>query len=666
MKNLRKIGKSFRYTALFVVIINILFIGGVWTYSTYNYFNNESKKIKQDYTTNEKMRVKAEIEKVMESIEYHKSDTEKILNQTIKERTYEAHNIALVIYEKNKANKTNEEIKQLIKETLEVIRFNRGRGYYFGGSLDKTELLFTSNPNSNYAGNTVLNYKSPDGKYIFKEMVDLINKNKEGFYEYMWTREDSDRYDHKKKSFLKLFKPLNIWIGTGAYFEDVEKDVKKEILHEITHRSAVDGKYIFVLDFSGNLLATESVRGKKYIGENFWDLRNSKGIKMVQEFKKISELPQGGFFNYSWMKPDESDKEIPKMTFVKSVNDWEWIVGTGVYLEDIDKKITENEKKLMDQMKEILIEILFFLFFMGSMVFFAEFYVMKKLKKFMDDSEAIYETLINLSLDGIYLGNENGEIEDCNTSAYKMLGYTKEELENLSLYDFQEKEFNNLVSPNNIITGDFYEKRVFKKKNGNSIFVELNSKYINFNKKKIWIAFVRDVTERKKMEDKLVKLSITDGLTGLSNRRHLLNQLELKLKEVDINKPLCISMIDIDHFKRVNDTLGHTAGDKVLKGFARILNKNLRKRDFVGRYGGEEFLIVFPNTSLEEAQKIMEKIRLKIYNSPWKYPELKVSFSGGLLETKGLKDISLENMIIRVDELLYKAKEEGRNRVEID
>jgi diguanylate cyclase (GGDEF)-like protein/PAS domain S-box-containing protein len=664
MKNLKKIGKSFRYTILFIVTINIMFIGGVWIYSTYNYFNKESEKIKQDYTIKEKTRVKDAINKVIQSIEYHKSETEKILDRSIKERTYEAHDMAAVIYEKNKGNKTNEEIEKLIKETLEVIRFNDGRGYYFGGNIEKGKLLFTSNPN--YVGEMVLDYRGPNGKYIFREMVDLVKKKGEGFYEYLWAKPENTGYDHRKKSFLKLFKPLNLWIGTGAYFEDVEKDIKENILNEITHRNPANGKYIFVLDFSGNLLATENMDEKKAIGENLWELKNSNNVKIIQELKKISAKPEGGFLNYNWIKPGKGSKEISKMTFVRAINDWEWMVGTGVYLDDIARTISINKENLKNQMEGILIEISFFIFLMGGIIFLSEFYVMRKIKRFIDESETVYETLINLSLDGIYLGNEKGEIEDCNISAYKMLGYTREELGTLSLFDFKKNTSDDFATPENPVTGDSYEERIFKKKNGKFLFLELNSKYVKLNNKKMWIAFVRDITDRKIMEKKLMELSITDGLTQLNNRRYLLKQLELKLENANIKHPLCVSMIDIDHFKNVNDTLGHSAGDEVLKGFAEILTENLRKIDLIGRYGGEEFLIVLPDTSLEEAEKIMEKIRLHVYNSSWEYPELRVSFSGGILEINNPQNISLKNIVIEVDKLLYKAKEGGRNKIEVN
>lgn len=291
---------------------------------------------------------------------------------------------------------------------------------------------------------------------------------------------------------------------------------------------------------------------------------------------------------------------------------------------------------------------------------------MKKVRKFIDESETIYETLMNLSLDGIYLGNEKGEIEDCNISAYEMLGYTREELGTLSLYDFKKSDSNDFITPKNPITKNSYEERIFKKKNGKFLYLELNSRYVNFNNKKMWIAFVRNITDRKKMEKKLMELSITDELTQLNNRRYLLKQLKEKLKEVTPKKPLCVSMLDIDHFKKVNDTLGHSAGDEVLKGFAKILTENLRKNDLIGRYGGEEFIIVFLNTPLKDAEKIMEKLRLVIYNTSWNYPELQISFSGGLLEIKEPKKITVKNTIIQVDELLYKAKEGGRNKIEID
>jgi diguanylate cyclase (GGDEF)-like protein len=120
-------------------------------------------------------------------------------------------------------------------------------------------------------------------------------------------------------------------------------------------------------------------------------------------------------------------------------------------------------------------------------------------------------------------------------------------------------------------------------------------------------------------------------------------------------------MIDVDFFKHINDTYGHLCGDKVLIDISSFLMDNLRKTDFIGRYGGEEFIIIFPHTKIQEAERIAEDIRRGI-EALQIDDDIKVTISGGLYENKTkIKHLALQN----VDKLLYLAKERGRNRIEV-
>jgi diguanylate cyclase (GGDEF)-like protein len=122
-------------------------------------------------------------------------------------------------------------------------------------------------------------------------------------------------------------------------------------------------------------------------------------------------------------------------------------------------------------------------------------------------------------------------------------------------------------------------------------------------------------------------------------------------------------MADLDYFKKINDTFGHLAGDEALKHFVNIIKRNLRKSDYVFRIGGEEFLILLPNTELKDAAEIVERIRKDLEESPLYYDgkEIKLTASFGLAEVDKNKYIS--EIIKEADEKLYKAKELGRNRV---
>ena len=165
---------------------------------------------------------------------------------------------------------------------------------------------------------------------------------------------------------------------------------------------------------------------------------------------------------------------------------------------------------------------------------------------------------------------------------------------------------------------------------------------------------------------KLEKLAIYDELTSVYNRRFGLDSLqkEKRLQE-RLHHPLSIAMIDLDHFKSINDNYGHAAGDQALICFAQCVTSELREGDTFFRYGGEEFLLLMPNTSLDQAMVVAERLRTAIYaaQSPPCCSEIKLSASIGIAETPAHENI--EKAIDRADKAMYAAKQNGRNRVEV-
>lgn len=159
--------------------------------------------------------------------------------------------------------------------------------------------------------------------------------------------------------------------------------------------------------------------------------------------------------------------------------------------------------------------------------------------------------------------------------------------------------------------------------------------------------------------------AIKDELTGLFNRRYINERLKLDINESMIsNKPLCVVMADLDFFKDVNDNYGHVVGDWVLKDFAKLLSTSVRSgSDWVGRYGGEEFLIVLRNADDNNAFKVIEKIRKLVQEYSFDYKDIKIkitsSFGGYSIMNE---EITIDQLINEADKNLYSAKSSGRNK----
>jgi len=165
-----------------------------------------------------------------------------------------------------------------------------------------------------------------------------------------------------------------------------------------------------------------------------------------------------------------------------------------------------------------------------------------------------------------------------------------------------------------------------------------------------------------KETQKLHKLSITDDLTETYNRRFITAYLKEQIEEAQQNRQkLTIAFIDIDNFKEINDTYGHVYGDFVLKRISRTIMSNLRQTDIIGRYGGDEFLIIFPNTGKEEGYVCIERVRKKVMELAWQNDMGAITISGGVSEFDSTKSSS---MLQQLDRLLYDAKYKSKNHIE--
>jgi diguanylate cyclase len=169
---------------------------------------------------------------------------------------------------------------------------------------------------------------------------------------------------------------------------------------------------------------------------------------------------------------------------------------------------------------------------------------------------------------------------------------------------------------------------------------------------------------RARMQEEQLRAR-TDPLTGLPNRTAYEQHLDTEIQRWErYGASFSMAVGDIDFFKRINDQLGHLAGDRVLRLVAKVLRQNLRSTDFIARFGGEEFVILFPSTQAQEALQATEKLRLAVQSSPFNFKgePVEVTLSFGVAEIEDGDD--QESLFSRADKALYRAKEQGRNQTQ--
>ena len=191
------------------------------------------------------------------------------------------------------------------------------------------------------------------------------------------------------------------------------------------------------------------------------------------------------------------------------------------------------------------------------------------------------------------------------------------------------------------------------------------------------LARVRTQVKKKRYAEKLrdnmqmsIEAAITDALTGLHNRRYMETHLGTLVEQAAArSRPLSVLVLDIDFFKAINDSYGHSAGDDVLKEFSRRLKKAVRGIDLACRFGGEEFVVVMPDTGIAMATQVAERLRKRIATEPFRINQntraVQATISVGIAAMRSVEDRP-GDIIRRADEALYRAKRQGRNRVVAD
>ena len=488
-------------------------------------------------------------------------------------------------------------------------------------------------------------------------------------------------------------------ISKGIYEKYKNTKTKREIqdiiitaLRPLTWNNGES--FIWIMDFDGRFyLAPEYLRDME--GKVIVNFKDNTGKEVIKEEIALCKTKGEGFLWDTFTRPHkEPNKQYKQLAFIKAFGVYDWYMGSAEYLDIAMKK---DDKKLLKS-----------IFSVDEMS--AKHIIVATLDgKLLVDKDA--SSLVGTNL----LESSDKVVREVYEKVLLMLqekgsGYIKYEWKN-SITKVKEIKYTyvHLVPKTDwIVASGYYEssiKDMVAKKSvaiyenqqvkltnlliGGLIllFISLIISYLISNYiKKTYLRYKTEISQKtrelqtlnatleykvkqrthdlEKMTKKLEHLATTDSLTKIHNRYSI-----MKIMSQEINRskrhdiPLSVLMFDIDFFKKINDEFGHDVGDRVLFHLVQIVKSTLRDIDFIGRYGGEEFLIIMPETTLIEAKVIANRVKNKV--SQYDFKEVgHLTISLGLVELH--KDETVDKILKRVDDLMYESKEKGRDKLTLE
>ena len=375
----------------FGAIIPILIFSCIITYILIDKKNEELKNeidsIKSEYLERNKTNVKKEVDRVVDSINYEINKSEESLKFLLKEKVYEAHSIATNIYKeesdfmKNGHAHSTDHIFETIKNALGGMIYNNGRGYIFIDDKNGVNLLQPLN--KDIEGQNLLEYTDAKGYQYMKKIADTVINKTEAYDEYYWYKSKDDKNTYKKLSFFKYFEPLDFAIGTGEYFDDFQKQIQENLLDKINNIKFEDNGYIFIFNTEGTYL---SHFDKNKIGTNGLNLKDVNGKYFIKDMIEFAKNNNEGYFTYlASLKPNGSIHNTEKISYVKYFKEWDWVIGAGFYLEELNQIIQNKETILKDKHKTIINNILILASIITVILLFISFFMSKIIEKMFNN-----------------------------------------------------------------------------------------------------------------------------------------------------------------------------------------------------------------------------------------------------------------------------------------
>lgn len=341
MKKVHSLHSLYQKYFLIVLALAIGTLGTILLAYEYHVGLDDIEKIEKEYLENKKNELRTSVEILISGIQYRQDRSHQQTKEILRTKMQEVLALATDVYLKKNIQEEPGHIKQHIIDMFMASKFADGKGYFW---IMDTENTTIAHPyNKELVGKDLSQLEDRQGKKFIREFAQrALSQEQGGFVSYYWTDPDVSSQLQKEKgrekiAFVKFFKPYNWVIGVGLYVHDIEKTIQQDMISRVDYFRTGENGYVFNHTFEGVCL---NHINKDLIGKNRWELTDKDGNKLIQDLSRLGRQPEGGFLKYIATINPATGKPSRKLSYVKSFDDWQWVLGTGVYLDEIEARIS--------------------------------------------------------------------------------------------------------------------------------------------------------------------------------------------------------------------------------------------------------------------------------------------------------------------------------------
>ncbi|WP_244225156.1 bifunctional diguanylate cyclase/phosphodiesterase [Vibrio aquaticus] len=338
----KKLPLFIRYLPLVLMAIFITVVIAILINQNHYSLTKDIGSLRENFYSSERKSIQNRVINVAEQIESEKQRTETLLQEDVKQRVNEALSIANNLY-KTHQGESPERLKQILLEALRPIRFNQGRGYYFIYDLDGTNIMHPIL--THIEGKNLWDLQDVRGSYVIRDLANLAKNSQQAYHRWWWSKPEILNSEFDKIGYVAHFEPFNWFIGTGEYVVDVEQDIQRRLIARISDYQYEDDGYIFIMNSKGALLSHPN---SSLIGVERLDAVDKTGKKYVKELIDTAKNG-GGFVRYHSLYTPTGSSDSSKLSFVIYLPDWDWVIGTGVYLRPVEDFLSDREAQITER-----------------------------------------------------------------------------------------------------------------------------------------------------------------------------------------------------------------------------------------------------------------------------------------------------------------------------